>query len=68
MKALAIIWVAVLISGIATVTYISHALDVLVIEPFTAYQVQPAEQLDLGNSTCVQNCQPAQLQPAIEVK
>jgi hypothetical protein len=64
MKALAIIWLAVVVSGIFTINYVSHALDALVIRPLDAYQVQPAEAIDLGNNVCLQACNEPNIQPA----
>ena len=64
MKALVIIWLAVIVSGIFTVNYVSHALDVLVVKPLNAYQVQPADSIDLGNNMCLQACNEPNIQPA----
>jgi hypothetical protein len=64
MKTLALIWALVVITGSGTAVYISKSVDKLALESSQAYQVQPAEALDLGNSVCLQNCTPVQLQHA----
>jgi hypothetical protein len=64
MKTLAIIWALVIITGSGTAVYISKSVDKLALIASQAYQVQPADGIDLGNTVCLQNCQPGNIQPA----
>lgn len=64
MKTLAIIWITAMLVGVFTIHYISNAMSVLIIKPVTAYQIQPAQSIDLGNSVCLQACNEPNIQPA----
>jgi len=66
MKVLAAIWAAVIITGTGTVVYVNNAINAAAVESLqgSAYNLQPADvQLQFAN-TCLQNCNPVQLQPA----
>lgn len=66
MKTAIIIWVCAVISGVTCVKFVDGTLNSLALQDLqnSNVQVQPADTIDLGNTTCVQACNEPQLQPA----
>jgi len=64
MKALLAIWVCVLFTGTCSVVYVNSVIDSVKILPDVAYQLQPAQPVNLGNVACLQACNEPNIQPA----